>query len=521
MTPDSPTAPALHMRGISKAYGPVVACDSVDLVVRRGEIHGLLGENGAGKSTLMKILLGLVSPDHGKISLDGDVVTALDPQTAAERRIGMVHQHFSLVGPLTVWENVVLGDRGQIDRRSACASVIRVAETYGLPIDPMARVDRLSAGERQRVELIKCLRRDPSILILDEPTSVLTQAESAELFAVLRRVVRDEGRAVILISHKLAEIVDATDEVTVLRRGRVVFHRTTARTDAAELARQMVGREVSLTAEAAALGLAPTHPAENDAPSLPDVAPAGHPALTLTDVTLEHDGVRTLDRLSLKVRPGEILGLYGVEGNGQTALVDLLSGLTTLTTGSVEVDGAPVDLDRSGALTAAGLGLIPEDRHRTGVALDMSVAENLVMKNLAAVSRRGRLDRTLVAELAHRLVTEFEISTPSIHTPVRHLSGGNQQRVVLARELSRTPRVLVAAQPTQGLDIGAIEDMYVRLRRAAAAGVAVLLVSTELEEIMALATRVAVISSGSIAGVLTRHEATSERLGLLVGGVAA
>jgi simple sugar transport system ATP-binding protein len=503
------------MRGVSKTYGPVVACDSVDLVVRRGEIHGLLGENGAGKSTLMKILLGLVTPDRGEISLDGEPVRTLDPQRAAERRIGMVHQHFSLVGPLTVWENVVLGDRGRIDRVAACASVLEVAETYGLPIDPMARVDRLSAGERQRVELIKCLRRDPSILILDEPTSVLTQAESAELFAVLRRVVRDEDRAVILISHKLAEIVDATDEVTVLRRGRVVFHRATAATSAGELARQMVGREVSLTAEAAALGLVPT------SRSAATGVDSRQPALQLRDVTVELDGVRSLDRLSLEVHPGEILGLYGVEGNGQTALVDVLSGLADLATGSVEIDGTPVDLARSGALTAAGLGLIPEDRHRTGVVLDLSVAENLVLKSLPTVSRRGRLDKARIAELAQRLVAEFEISTPSIHTPVRHLSGGNQQRVVLARELSRDPRVLVAAQPTQGLDIGAIEDMYVRLRAAAAAGVAVLLVSTELEEVMAVASRIAVISSGAIAGVLTADEATSERLGLLVGGVAA
>jgi general nucleoside transport system ATP-binding protein len=495
----------LRLRGITKRYGGTVACDAVDLTVRRGEIHGLLGENGAGKSTLMKILLGLVPRDAGSVERDGREVEIGGPRDAAALGIGMVHQHFSLIDPLTVWENVVLPDRGRVDRAAARAEVAEVGARYGLPIDPMARVGALSAGERQRVELIKCLRRDPSVLILDEPTSVLTQAESAELFGVLRRVVRAENRAVILISHKLAEITAATDRVTVLRRGRVVFESPTADTTAPELARRMVGRDVSLSSEAAALGLLPSE--VSSGPAL------GSVALRLVDLVVPG----ALDRLRLDVRAGEIVGLYGVEGNGQATLGDLLSGLIVPASGTVEVGGARVDLTRAGALHRAGLGIIPEDRHRSGVVLDMSVAANLVLKDDLGffVSRRR------VRATAGRLAAEFGIVAPSLDAPVRSLSGGNQQRLVLARELSANPTVLVAAQPTQGLDIGAIEDMYARLRRVAESGIAVLLISTELEEVMALASRIAVISSGRIAGELPTAKATPESLGLLVGGVAA
>ncbi|MDG4764671.1 ABC transporter ATP-binding protein [Solwaraspora sp. WMMD406] len=545
MHTDGQKAPALTLRGVSKRYGPVVACDAVDLTVRPGEIHGLLGENGAGKSTLMKILLGLVHRDGGTIERDGRPVEIDTPQAAADLGLGMVHQHFSLIEPLSVWENVILGDTGRVDKAAACAQVETVAQRYGLPIDPLTRVDRLSAGERQRVELIKCLRRDPSVLILDEPTSVLTQAESAELFTVLRRVVQAENRAVILISHKLAEIVAATDRVTVLRRGAVVFHGATADTTPQSLARQMVGREVSLRAESAALGLlpvertsdesaTPAEPATSDAaadrpatvpPDQPaadgSASPATPPALRLRDVTVLLGDLPILDTLNLDVAAGEIVGLYGVEGNGQATLGDLLSGLVVPDSGGVELAGAPVDLAAPGALHLAGLGIVPEDRHRSGVVLDMTIAENLAMKSLAAVSGSGGLlNRRRMHQIARQRMAEFNIVAPSPDTPVRSLSGGNQQRVVLARELSAGPKVLVAAQPTHGLDVGAIEDMYVRLRAAAAEGVAVLLISTELEEVMALADRIAVISSGRIVGVLTTEQATAERLGMLVGGVS-
>ncbi|MFG2087122.1 MULTISPECIES: ABC transporter ATP-binding protein [unclassified Spirillospora] len=518
---DGARAPALALRGISKTYGQVVACDAVDLTVHRGEIHGLLGENGAGKSTLMKILLGLVRRDTGTIHHDGRPVEVAGPQEAIALGIGMVHQHFSLIEPLTVWENVSLGDTGRVDRVRACEQVEEVGGRYGLPIDPLAPVSRLSAGERQRVELIKCLRRDPSVLVLDEPTSVLTQAESAELFGVLREVVAGEDRAVVLISHKLTEITTATDRVTVLRRGRVAFHSATAETGAQELARQMVGRDVSLRAEAAALGMLPVErrgrpQRERDVPE-PDTGPA----LRLSGITVRSEGVTLLDDFGLDVAPGEIVGLYGVEGNGQATLGDLLSGLAEPSAGTVEVNGVRIDPAKPGALHKAGLGIVPEDRHASGVVLDMSVADNLVMKSLDSVSGRMLIDRRRTHEVARRLAAEFNIITSSLDAPVRSLSGGNQQRVVLAREMSANPAVLVAAQPTHGLDVGAIEDMYLRLRKAASGGVAVLLITTELEEVMALASRIAVISRGRVTGLLPTAEATAERLGMLVGGVAA
>jgi simple sugar transport system ATP-binding protein len=508
--------PELQLVGITKRYGAVVACDTVDLDVHPGEIHGLLGENGAGKSTLMKILLGLVHRDAGQILRRGAPVEVANPQQAVAHGFGMVHQHFSLIDPLRVWENVILGDTGRVDRAAACAQVDDVAQRYGLPIDPMARVDSLAAGERQRVELVKCLRRNPSVLVLDEPTSVLTQAESAELFTVLRRVVRAENRAVILISHKLAEIIAATDQVTVLRGGKVVFHCATRDTNAQELARKMVGREVSLRAEAAALGLLPVERGQEVATPV-----AATPALRLRDLVVRLADVPVLDGLNLDVAPGEIVGLYGVEGNGQAMLGDVLSGLVTPTSGAIEVVGQPVDLAKAGALHRAGLGIIPEDRHRSGIVLDMSVAENLVMKSLDEVSGRAIVSRKKMYRSARSLAEQFNIIAPSLAAPVRSLSGGNQQRVVLARELSANPSVLVAAQPAHGLDVGAIEDMYQRLRKVAASGVGVLLISTELEEVMALASRIAVISAGRITGVLGTAEATAERLGMLVGGVAA
>jgi general nucleoside transport system ATP-binding protein len=520
-TVEGAAGPAIEVRGVGKRFGPVVACDAVDLTVFHGEIHGLLGENGAGKSTLMNILLGLVPRDTGSILRGGQQVDIPDPQTAAALGLGMVHQHFSLVEPLTVWENVILGDPGRVDRSAACAQVTEVGRRYGIEVDPLARIDRLSAGERQRVELIKCLRRDPQVFILDEPTSVLTQAESVELFSVLRRVVQDHRRAVILISHKLAEITGATDRITVLRAGRVVFTSATADTSAQELARHMVGREVSLRAEAAALGMTPVAPGPADEREL-DAGTGGQPAaFRIRDLTVRAGGLPLVDRFSLDVHPGEIVGLYGVEGNGQATLGDVLSGLVRPDEGTVEINGRTVDPAAPGALHRAGLGIVPEDRHRSGVVLDMSVAENITMKMLDKVSGRALVSRKKMHDVARRLVREFNVVTPSLDAPVRSLSGGNQQRIVLARELSGEPSVLVAAQPTRGLDVGAIEDMYLRLRRAASGGVAVLLISTELEEVMALASRIAVISSGRISGVLATGTATEERLGMLVGGVGA
>lgn len=513
---------AVELRGITKRYGAVLACDRVDLALERGAIHGVLGENGAGKSTLMKILIGLVQPDAGTISVHGQRVQVHDPVVAAGLGIAMVHQHYSLVDPLSVWENVVLGERSRLDRAAARARVVELGERYGLDVDPDAVVGRLTAGQRQRVEIIKCLRRDPRILVLDEPTSVLTPAESEQLFSVLRKVVAEEGRAVALVSHKLEEIMHATDVVTVMRQGRVVANLPTSDVDARSLARAMVGRDVSLRSESAALGLlsAASELAAADAPG-PSAAEAP-PVLRIQDVSVHRsDGTLALDNLSLAVRPGEIVGVAGVEGNGQRELGDLLSSLLPASTGYVVVDGVEVPTGSPGAMERAGVGVIPEDRHDSGCVLDMSVAENLVLADLHRVSRRGWLDRRAMVERAERLIEEFEITTPSAHTPMRQLSGGNQQRVVLARELSQRPKVLVAAQPTRGLDVGAIEYMGRRLQQAAAEGVGVLLVSTELEEVLALSDRIVVLYRGRVIGEMVRGQVDLDRLGMLMGGAAA
>ena len=514
------TDPAVRLRGITKRFGAVVACDGVDLELHRGRIHGILGENGAGKSTLMKVLIGLVVPDAGEIEVDGRTVTIPDPSTAAALGIGMVHQHFSLVEPLTVWENVTLGDAGRLDPRAVRDRVAEISERYGLDVDPDARVAELSTGMRQRVEIIKCLRRDPQVLVFDEPTSVLSPADSDDLFAALRQVVDDEGRAVALVSHKLDEILRVTDEVTIMRQGRVVDRRRTSEADVAGLAHAMVGRPVSLRAERAALGLAVEAIAESAPAPAPDAAPK--PVLEVRDATVRAPhGAVLLDRLSLAVGRGEIVGVAGVEGNGQRPLGDVLSSLVRLDDGEVVVDGTAVPTGVAGAMARAGVAVVPEDRHDSGCVLEMSVAENLFLADPQRVTRRGLLDRNLLRDRARSLIDEFEISCTGPEAPFWSLSGGNQQRVVLARELSHDPKVLVAAQPTRGLDVGAIEYMSDRLRRARAAGVAVLLISSELEEVLDLADRIVVISQGRIVGEMDRADVDLDRLGMLMGGVAA
>ena len=523
---DPSSTPAVRLSSITKRYGSVVACDQVDLDLVAGRIHGVLGENGAGKSTLMKILIGLIQPDEGTITVNGTGVHIHDPIAAADLGIAMVHQHYSLVEPLTVWENVVLGEPIRLDRAAACERVVMLSERYGLGVDPLAKVHDLTAGQRQRIEIIKCLRREPRIIVFDEPTSVLTPAESEQLFSVVRQVVADEGRTVALVSHKLDEILHATDDVTIMRSGRVVQRSRTADATASGLAQAMVGRPVSLRSEAAALGLIDTvaEVVHTDDAELEAIAEAAQSPVVLDvrNVTLiAADGRKLLDDLSITVRAGEIVGLAGVEGNGQRPLADMLSGLVPLTAGSVTVDGAQVAVHKPGALGAAGVGVIPEDRHDSGCVLDLSVAENLVLNDLDSVSRRGVLDRQSIETRAAVLMRAFDIQARSPHAPMRSLSGGNQQRVVLARELSANPKVLVAAQPTRGLDVGAIEYMSERLRTAAENGVGILLISTELEEVLTLSHRICVIHEGRIIGEMQRGEADVERLGLLLGGVQA
>jgi ABC-type uncharacterized transport system ATPase subunit len=512
--------PAVRLTGVTKRYGAVMACDDVDLDLHHGRIHGVLGENGAGKSTLMKIMIGLVLPDAGAISIDGERCQLADPIDAANRGIAMVHQHFSLVEALRVWENVALGDAGALRPGAVRDRVAELSERYGLHVDPDAVVGDLPVGMRQRVEIIKCLRREPSIIIFDEPTSVLTPAESEVLFDTLRNGVVKEGRAVALVSHKLDEILQATDEVTIMRQGRVVEHANTKDVDAATLATAMVGRSVSLRSERVALGLVDT---SLEGTELPDTDTEHAP------VVLELDGlsVRTrdgrvlLDGLALDVRAGEIVGLAGVEGNGQRTLADVLSSLVDLDTGEIRVNGKPVTSAKAGAMAAAGIGVIPEDRHDSGLVLNMSVAENLALVGIEQLATAGVVDRGAMRERAEKLIAEFEISCGGADAPMFSLSGGNQQRVVLARELSTKPAVLIAAQPTRGLDVGAIEFMTNRLRQAAEDGVAVLLISSELEEILDLAHRVVVISDGRVIGEMDRADADLDRIGLLLGGHAA
>jgi len=540
-TPGSPGTPAVRVRGLVKRYGSVTACDGVDLDLHPGQIHGVLGENGAGKSTLMKVLIGLVLPDEGYTEVHGKRIRIVDPQQAAELGVGMVHQHFSLVEELRVWENVVLGERRRLDAGAAKRRVRTIAARYGLDLDPDARVEDLTAGQRQRVEIVKCLRRDPGIVVFDEPTSVLTPQESEQLFAVLRVAVEREGRAVALVSHKLDEILRATDVVTILRRGKVVGSSATADTDASSLAQAMVGRPVSLRSEAGALGFvaervaadaplgeSPDGPLDGPSGVGSEMAP-GSEATPRRPVVLRLRGARSvrsdgkvlLDGVDLEVRAGEIVGVAGVEGNGQTELVEVLSSLRGLDAGSVEVAGVEVPTGRAGAMGHARVGVIPEDRHDAGCVLDLSIAQNLHLADLAGGRPLRRIDRAAMTTAAERLIDEYQVSCAGPDAPFRSLSGGNQQKVVLARELSADPAVLVASQPTHGLDVGAIEFMSERLRAAATGGVAVLLVSSELEEILHLADRIVVMFSGRVVGEMHRDDADFERIGLLMAGAAA
>ncbi|MEX0665106.1 MAG: ABC transporter ATP-binding protein [Acidimicrobiia bacterium] len=514
--------PLLEIVEVTKTFGLVVACQDVSIDVGPGEVRGLLGQNGAGKTTLMNVVAGVVAPNAGEVRVRGALVPPGDAVAAGDAGVGVVHQHFSLIAPLTVWENVTLGERGRMNPRKAVRAVEEIGERYGLSIDPHARVAQLSPGERQRVEIIKCLGKDPSVVILDEPTSVLTQAESRRLFEVLRALVREEGRAVVLISHRLEEILEATDHVTVMRDGRVVTTMPTGDTTASVLANEMLGREVSLSLEGAAVGVRLDQEQPITARTV-GAAPRsgdGAPVVQIEDaVVLGADGRRLLDELCLGVWRGEILGVAGVEGNGQQALVDVLSGLMDLASGSVRVSGEEIAAARRTRLRR--VGVIPADRHESGCVLGMSVMENLLLGGLDQAARYGVLSPRRMAERAAALLAQYDVKAESVKAPMWSLSGGNQQRLVLARELSRSPSLLVAAQPTRGLDVGAMEDMWQRLRSVATAGTAVLLISTELDEILALADRVAVIQKGRIVGTMGRDEVDTERLGLMMGGRVA
>ena len=494
--------PAVELRGITKRFGDLVANDRVDLSVARGEVHALLGENGAGKSTLMRILYGLTRADAGTVLVDGEPVAIHSPKDAIAAGIGMVTQHFALVRPMTVAENVVLGrtDGVRVRLEAAQARVAAAAERFGIRVDPLARVGDLSVGEQQRVEILKALSRDCRVLILDEPTAVLVPQEVDALFATLRRLC-DDGIAVVFISHKLNEIRAISARVTVLRRGVVVGTRVTGEIDDRELASLMVGR--------ATVGV------RRRAGSV-----AGAAVLRVAGLSaLGRQGLPALREATFDVREGEILGVAGVSGNGQTELVDVLCGVRRASAGSVAVGGADLTGAAPARVVAAGVGRIPEDRH-AAVVSELSVAHNLALEHLSEFRRGPQLDNRRLREHAETLIERFTIKARP-EDPIGTLSGGNLQKVILARVLSREPKLLVVSQPTRGLDVAATEYVRQQLLEQRDRGAGVLLVSEDLDELLVLADRLIVLYEGRIVGELAAGEADPGRLGLLMAGSAA
>jgi ABC-type uncharacterized transport system ATPase subunit len=497
-------APALELRGITKRFGSLVANNAIDFELKRGEIHALLGENGAGKSTLMNVLYGLHQPDEGEILLDGEPVKVDSPRRAIGLGIGMVHQHFMLVPVMTVAENLVLGSephRGPLlDYKSAAARTRDLSATFGLAIDPDARVEDLGVGAQQRVEILRALFRGANVLVLDEPTAVLTAQESQELFKVLRTLAQ-EGTSVVFISHKLNEVLDVSDRVTVLRRGEKIDTVQTEGSTERSLARLMVGRDVLLRVEK------PEHK-------------AGEPLLEVENVNVTDDrGLPAVRDVSFTVRAGEIVGLAGVDANGQSELIEAITGLRKLDSGSVTIAGRDVTGLSTRETLDTGVGHIAEDRHRRGLVLEFTLAENLTLREYRApgFTKMGWLSPRRMIARAKRLLRDYDVRGGDANTRAASLSGGNQQKCVIARELSSNPKVLIAAQPTRGLDVGAIEFVHRRLVEERDAGRAILLASLELEEIRSLSDRVLVIYEGAIVAELP-PESSEEEFGIYMTG---
>ena len=511
----APRALAVRMIAIEKRFGAVHANSGASLEVRPGEIHALVGENGAGKSTLMKILSGMLVPDAGRVEADGRDVTGWSTADAIAAGVGMVHQHFMLVPTLTVAENVVLGNEpvrsGVLDRSRASREVQRLCEQSGHSVPVDALVADLSVGAAQRVEILKTLYRGARLLLLDEPTAVLSPPEVAELWKTLRRL-RDAGTTIVLITHKLDEVMDVSESITVMRHGETGARMATRETTPEEIARAMVGRDVSFAARPAAVAR----------PEGTRLTTVERPALEVKNLVARGARIeRAIDDVSFSIAPGEILGIAGVEGNGQTELVEAIAGLRAVTSGSVLLGGIDVTALGPRARSDAGLAHIPEDRQRRGLVLDYSVADNLVLGMQHRYAKNGvlgALDRTAIADNARKQIEAFDIRPANPMLVARALSGGNQQKVVLAREMSRPFTALLAAQPTRGVDVGAIELIHGELLRAREAGKAVLLVSAELREILALSDRIAVMYGGKIAVVLPRNAASEEVLGPYMTG---
>ncbi|MDQ2889187.1 MAG: ABC transporter ATP-binding protein [Gemmatimonadota bacterium] len=524
---------AVRMQDICKSFGPVHANRNASLTVATAEIHALVGENGAGKSTLMRILGGLITPDAGTLEVAGRDVTGWSTRDAIAAGVGVVHQHFMLVPTLTVAENLVLGKEpmkgGRIDYDRAVADVGRIGKETGLAIDGTRLVADLSVGEAQRVEILKTLYRGAKILVLDEPTAVLSPPEVRELAQVLRRV-RENGGTVIIITHRLDEVMALSDRITVMRAGETVALFRTAETNSAEIAQAMVGRHVRLTTRELAVvsGEALQPAAGTDAAATPATA-AIRPVQRAGGLVVRNLVVagsrkaREVDNVSFSVRPGEILGIAGVEGNGQSELIEALAGLRAITSGTVNIANDDVTRASPRAHTDAGISHIPEDRQRRGLVMDYSVAENLILGMQHRFAPNGVLDREAIATYARDQIRAFDIRPDDPSLPVRSLSGGNQQKVVVAREMGggRDYSVLLASQPTRGVDVGAIEFIHARLIAARDAGKAVVLVSAELNEVLSLADRVAVMCGGKFVVVMPASEATEELLGEYMTGARA
>jgi simple sugar transport system ATP-binding protein len=494
------------IEGITKSFGAFRALDDVSLNVKRGDIHAILGENGAGKTTLMNILYGLYQPDRGRIILDGRPVTLASPKHAIELGIGMIHQHFMLVNSLTVVENIVLGlERGfkAVDIAAHGTRILEMSRGFGFDIDPAAEVWTLPMGTRQRVEILKVLYRNAEVLILDEPTSVLAPGEVDAFLDGLKKL-RTAGHTILFITHKLEEVMKVANRVTVMRLGKVSDEMDAAGTTPRELARKMVGREIVMRIDRR-------------------TAMPGEKRLELTDlVALSDRGVRALDGLSLDVRAGEIHGVCGVDGNGQRELGEVIAGLRPLISGSISVDGTTIDNLSVKGRRQRGLGFVPEDRQGTALVLDYSIATNLVLRDFdePPVSKRGVLDLRHIARNAAQLVKRYDVRARSAQQPVRFLSGGNQQKVVLAREIEGRPNILVVMQACKGLDVGAIEFVQNTLLELKSTDVAILYVSTELEHVLEVSDRVSVIFRGRITGTVPVSEASAARIGELMSGLS-
>ncbi len=503
-----PAVPAaIEMRGIVKRFPGVVANDGITFVVRRGEIHALLGENGAGKSTLMNILFGLYHPDEGEIFVDGKPARFHGPRDAVNAGLGMVHQHFMLIPRFTVTENVIMGSEGPnvvLDRKEAARRVGEIAERYGLRVDPGARVGDLPVGVQQRVEILRALYQGGRTLILDEPTALLTPQEVEDLYGILHRL-REDGGTIVFITHKLREVAAVSDRVTVIRRGKTVGTRETKDTTADELAALMVGREVNLRVH----------------------RPPANPGAPILQVENLHAagtrGEEALRGVDFAVRRGEIVGICGVEGNGQAELVEILAGLRRPSTGRVVLDGADTTGRNPDDIRKAGLCYIPEDRHGRGLVLPFSLTENVLLGNTSQepFAKGGRIDYPATEALTAELMKTFDVRAPSPDTPAGALSGGNQQKLIIARELHRQPEVILAVQPTRGLDVGAIEFVHKQLVAERDKGRGVLLVSFDLDEIIDLSDRILVMFGGRIVGEFVGGAASRTQLGLLMGGKTA